>query len=364
MIDTEKIPGPVVEIDIQRAKQNIQKMLAKARKNSAELRPHFKTHQSHTVAGWYREAGVNRCTVSSPLMAEYFVEDGWDDILIAFPAQPGAIATYNRLSKSIRLGLIGDSMFIIDELESGLDWQVDFWVEVDAGYGRTGVRWDDIEKLKDLCSRAEACTQLNFRGLLCHAGDSYSCRGAGEIEELFRKVRQRLEPLLTIAESQLGRKVELSYGDTPTCSICDDFALMDELRPGNFVFYDLMQHEIGACRIDDITLALACPVVGIYPERNEVVIHGGGVHFSKERMGEGVYGQVFVRDDNGRCQIVHDAVLAGLSQEHGVISAPLEWMESLQVGDVVRVLPVHSCLVMECMRGECAEEPRILYYNG
>ena len=114
MIKKEKIPGPVVKIDIHRARRNIRHMLAKAHQSGAILRPHFKTHQSHTVAEWFREEGVDRCTVSSPAMAEYFVDGGWQDILIAFSAQAGAIDTYNRLSKHCHLGLIGDSLTIIN----------------------------------------------------------------------------------------------------------------------------------------------------------------------------------------------------------------------------------------------------------
>ena len=35
--------------------------------------------------------------------------------------------------------------------------------------------------------------------------------------------------------------LEISIGDTPACSILEEFAGVDEVRPGNFVFYDVMQ---------------------------------------------------------------------------------------------------------------------------
>ena len=73
-----------------------------------------------------------------------------------------------------------------------------------------------------------------------------------------------------------------SYGDTPSCSLADNFEGFDEIRPGNFVYYDVMQYHIGSCSLDEIAVAVACPVVAIHPERNEVVIYGGAVHFSKE----------------------------------------------------------------------------------
>ena len=59
---------------------------------------------------------------------------------------------------------------------------------------------------------------------------------------------------------------------------------VDEIRPGNFVFYDLMQAQIGACSLDDISVAVACPVVARHPERSQIVIYGGAIHFSKEQL--------------------------------------------------------------------------------
>ena len=60
------------------------------------------------------------------------------------------------------------------------------------------------------------------------------------------------------------------------------FGPVDELRPGNFVFYDLMQEEIGACTLDDIAVAMACPVVAVHPDRMQWIIYGGAIHFSKD----------------------------------------------------------------------------------
>jgi len=34
--------------------------------------------------------------------------------------------------------------------------------------------------------------------------------------------------------------------------------MVDEIRPGNFVFYDLMQYRIGSCSVGQIAVAMAC----------------------------------------------------------------------------------------------------------
>ncbi|MBK8048603.1 MAG: hypothetical protein IPK16_16670 [Anaerolineales bacterium] len=54
------------------------------------------------------------------------------------------------------------------------------------------------------------------------------------------------------------------------------------MRPGNFVFYDWTQVQVGSCGFDDVAVVAACPVVGKYPDRHEVVLYGGAVHLSKD----------------------------------------------------------------------------------
>ncbi len=94
-----------------------------------------------------------------------------------------------------------------------------------------------------------------------------------------------------------------SIGDTPCCSVADDFSNVDEIRPGNYVFYNLKMHQIGACTTEEIAVAVACPVVGKYPEREEVVIYGGAVHFSKDfllnKKGGKFFGYLTHFDGNG-----------------------------------------------------------------
>ena len=47
-------------------------MARKAKDNGLIFRPHFKTHQSIEIGEWFRESGVNKITVSSLTMANYF----------------------------------------------------------------------------------------------------------------------------------------------------------------------------------------------------------------------------------------------------------------------------------------------------
>ena len=81
-------------------------------------------------------------------------------------------------------------------------------------------------------------------------------------------------------------KLIVSVGDTPSCSVAENFLGVDEIRPGNFVFYDLTQNMIGSNNISQVAVAMACPIVALHKDRQEIVIYGGGIHFSKDKMVE------------------------------------------------------------------------------
>ena len=146
----------------------------------------------------------------------------------------------------------------------------------------------------------------------------------------------------------------ISVGDTPTCSIAEDFTWADEIRPGNFVFYDLMQLQIGSCIQEQIAVAVACPIVALHPERNEAVLYGGGIHFSKDRIsnddGTTGFGAVAENHGNGWGKIKEGVYLKKLSQEHGILHVPDKDFADLKVGGLVRILPVHSCMTANLLK--------------
>ncbi len=98
---------------------------------------------------------------------------------------------------------------------------------------------------------------------------------------------------------------------------------------------------------------MACPIVAIHKERSEIVVYGGGVHFSKDRLEdkEGiVFGRVVKKEKNGWGDLIPNTYVKSLSQEHGIISAPKEDMDKYKIGDYLMVLPVHSCMTGDLMK--------------
>jgi D-serine deaminase-like pyridoxal phosphate-dependent protein len=345
------ITRPTLILDAGRTKLNIACMIRRAADAGVRFRPHFKTHQSAAVGEWFRHAGVSCITVSSLEMARYFADTGWDDITVAFPVNLRQMDLINQLAGQIRLGLLVDHPEALTFLAKHLEHQATIWIKVDAGYGRTGVDWQDQRLASGLARQIAASDRMQFGGLLSHSGHSYSADRLDQLQQIHDESITRLRRLGDqIAAKDLGT-CPISIGDTPTCSRVDRLGDADEIRPGNFVFYDLMQLAHGICRREEISLALACPIVCKYPSRNEIVICGGAIHLSKESLtatdGRRCFGQLAQWNPEGFTVSETAPPLTSLSQEHGVVSLPAEQQAQLQIGDLVLVIPVHSCLTAQ-----------------
>jgi len=345
------ITKPTLLLDEYKCKRNIHAMVEKANNNSVMFRPHFKTHQSLEIGSWFKECGVKMITVSSFTMAEYFSQQ-FNDITVAFPVNIREIETINSLAKRISLNLLVEAPEVVQFLVQHLKHSVEFYIKIDVGYHRAGIAPNDHASVTSILEAAKESTLLTFKGFLTHAGHTYQCRSKECVQKIFR---ESISHLIELKNYYLKGYPELilSIGDTPTCSIVEEFSAIDEFRPGNFVFYDLMQFYIGACEISQIAVAMACPIVAIHKKRNELIIYGGGVHFSKERLEHDEYGTIYglIVENRGTTwgDIISGMYVKNISQEHGIVFVPESLIDTYHVGDFLYVLPVHSCLTANLM---------------
>lgn len=347
----DALSEPQLLLDEARARRNLARMCARADAAGVHLRPHFKTHQSHAIGRWFRDAGVDRIAVSSLAMAEYFAADGWRDITLAFPFHRGMHGRVEALACEVAFGITVADRAALDDLRFARP--VDVWLKIDVGTHRTGFEPADLSALRTLATDCARRGDVRLRGLLAHAGHSYASRGAAQIAGVHRTSLGLLHALRD-ALADVAGPLALSVGDTPTCSTQADYPGVDEIRPGNFIFNDLSQWQIGSCDIDAIAVAMACPVVARHPRRGHLVVHGGAVHFSKEAMeldGERIFGLAVDAAGNGWGALRPDVRLVGLSQEHGIVAAPQAFIDRTRPGDTLLFLPVHSCLTADAMRG-------------
>lgn len=348
------ITVPTLLLDERRARKNIAKMAAKCRASGTVLRPHFKTHQSAGVGEWFRDEGVTAITVSSVRMAAYFAEHGWDDITVAFPLNWREIDVVNALATRIRLGVIVDTLETAAFLREQATANIDVWIEVDTGYPRTGVPWDAADQMLAIAQCLKQNSLLTLRGLLAHNGRSYACRGEAELLAFWADVLEKVRAARASLAAHGISGLAISPGDTPCCNVVEDFSGIEEIRPGNFVYNDLMQVVNGSCSEDDVAVAVACPVVSKHADRMQIAIYGGGVHLSKDTyvdlQGRSTYGAVAFPSDDGWGHSVPDAWVMGVSQEHGIIQCDHDTFDRVAIGDLLIVIPVHSCMTADLLK--------------
>lgn len=340
------ITRPTLVIQKSRALKNIAKVLDKTSSRNILCRPHFKTHQSVEVGNWYRAAGIKAITVSSLEMAEKFARDGWRDIIIAFPYNPREAAAIDALARKVQLGILVESTESVLHLSQHINTPINVWIKIDTGYHRTGILWDNFEATTAVANALKNASHLTLTGLLAHAGHTYSVDSPSEVNVIHQTSLERLGRIKHLLINEGFTSLKVSLGDTPTASLVEDLGVFDEFRPGNFIFYDLMQEAIGACSEQDISLGVACPIVAKHPERLEVVIYGGAVHLSKDILanGKSSFGRITFPSNDGWTQSLQDTKLTRLSQEHGIIKTSSVLFPQFSIGDLVVVLPVHSCL--------------------
>ena len=348
LLDRPAAPAPSIVVDETRARANIAAMARKAALSGVRFRPHFKTHQNVGVGRWFAEAGVRCATVSSLPMAERFARAGWNDLMLAILIDPRELPRLAELAG--RLAERGGALHLaVDTPEAARAVRhvagdtAPLWLKVDTGAGRSGVPWDDTRRLRRIADSAA------FRGVLAHAGHAYRAPRAA-LPALFAETAARL----AAAREATGRDLEISVGDTPTCTVVERFDGVDEVRPGNFVFFDLMQRAQGVCGDGELAAAVACPVLALDRAAGRIVLRGGAVHLSKERLETAagpVYGCLGTAGPGGFGRVVEEAPLVDLSQEHGLVRvAAAHWdavTGGLRTGDRVPVFPVHSCLACD-----------------
>jgi D-serine deaminase-like pyridoxal phosphate-dependent protein len=357
------IVRPTLVLDKEVCLRNIDRMAEKAKAKNLFFRPHFKTHQSAEIGEWFRSRGVTAIAVSSVRMANYFAQNGWDDITISIPVNIHEIKEINQLAIKIKLNLLVENKETLVQLATLTEQPVGIFIEIDTGHFRTGILASKTNQIDSLLDILKGHPLLQFRGFLTHSGQTYK---ANSKHEIFNFHFDALLKMRSLKDKYKNDWPELiaSMGDTPSASICENFGGVDEFRPGNFVFYDLMQLQLGACTFEDIAVRLVCPVIAKHASRNEIVIYGGAIHVSKDSImntdGKRLYGQIVITEGDKKTLLNEKNYLHDLSQEHGIIKTTYKDFHLFNVGDWVEIIPVHSCLTANLMGSYQTTEGEII----
>ena len=335
MIETAK---PRLILDEFRCKRNIKKMAQKAKELNIELRPHFKTHQSIHIGRWFRELNIKGITVSSVDMASYFTSDGWNDITIAFPFFPLQIPALKKLERQASLRLFINRPEDVELLSNHLQNPFKVIIEIDPGYGRSGIHYQNLTHITELIDACKLSGKSSFHGFYIHDGRTYQ---SNSVEQVLKSSQVAVDILTRLNEH--FPDASLMMGDTPSASVRNEFGPVTELSPGNFVFYDWMQVQIGSCSIDDVALYCLLPLAQKFQNGEKAIVLGGAVHLSKEYINDKSFksfGQAVEHSDSN-VKMIEGTYISALSQEHGTLNIS---NASFAESPTIMICPIHSCL--------------------
>jgi D-serine deaminase-like pyridoxal phosphate-dependent protein len=216
---------------------------------------------------------------------------------------------------------------------------LDVLVKVDVGFHRCGIDPESDEAVTSVRTIA-ALPGVRLVGLLSHAGHAYHARSEKELREIAKRER---DWLTSLAQDVGLEGAEISVGATPTARYSLELDGITELRPGNYVYFDRTQVGLGAASSGDCALTVLARVVSRGADR--VILDCGSKTLSSDAargfQTAAGYGAVLV--DLESDQIDEGLVIERLSEEHATVKAPRGCR--LRPGDLVRVLPNHSCVV-------------------
>ena len=355
---------PFAFIDMTRVRANIRAMADRASAAEVKLRPHAKTHKSAVIAKMQIDAGAVGVCCAKLGEAEVLADAGIADIRLPYPINP---ANADRV-----IGLLGKTKLsiIVDDMDVAKGWsdamtkagkKLDVLVKVDVGFHRCGIN-PSAADAPDRVAFVASLPGLNFRGLLSHAGQAYHAQSEMELEHMAMREAEMMSDLAQRACLAGAAIEEISVGSTPTARFIGKQVELvkkveretaafppTEMRPGNYVFLDRTQVALGAATLDTCAMFIEATVVS-RPAPDRVILDSGAKTLALDgARGFGTF--------PGHGLVIHmdgtpddTLLIERLSEEHATVRATnLAAPTRLKIGDRVRVLPNHACVVTNLM---------------
>lgn len=326
---------PSVLIDLDRLERNIARMSARAKEAGVSLRPHAKTHKIPEIGWMQMRAGAIGLSLAKTSEAEVFAKHGLPDLFIAYPVvSPTKAERLVELSRRVRLCVGMDSLqgaIVLGEAAARVGATLRVSLKVDCGYHRVGV---DPNEAVAIGSRIAAIKGLALVGVFTHAGQSYTRSDPALIQ---KDSVEEATVIVAAAEGlrRAGVNIEtVSVGSTPTSRFGFSHPGLTEARPGNYVYLDRTQVGLGTGGFDECAMSILATVVSV-PAAGRSVLDSGSKTLALDMLRP--------KPDGYGLVIGTESRLTSLSEEHGVVAvAP---GDSFKVGQRVRVLPNHACVV-------------------
>lgn len=345
------LPTPALLLDLDVLERNLDRMAERTGALHVALRPHVKTHKCLEVGRMQLQRGARGITVATLPEAQAFADGGFTDITWAFPLVVGRLEEVVALARRITFRVALDCAEALDALGSAsraAGVEVHAWMEVDSGHHRSGVDPRAADSVA-LARRLAGERGVVFDGLLTHAGHSYHARTRAERAGIAEAERATMVAFATLLEGAGVTVPAVSVGSTPAMAAVQRLDGVNEVRPGNYAFYDFMQLAGGVCAVEDCAVTVLASVVSHQRGAAHVVVDAGALALSKDPgphdaalargLGPVVSGLAGHRLDPA-------VQVRAVSQEHGMIGGETagDVEGRFGVGEKIRILPNHSCL--------------------
>ncbi|MGF6311408.1 D-serine deaminase-like pyridoxal phosphate-dependent protein [Bradyrhizobium sp. i1.8.4] len=340
---------PCLVLDEDRMLHNIARLKTRLAPLGVPLRPHLKTAKSIPAARAVMDGPAGPAAVSTLQEAEVFAAAGVKDILYAVGIAPQKLDRVAALRRQgVNLSVVLDSLeqaAAVTTMARMTNDRIPVLIEIDCDGHRAGVGAGDPQLVE--IGRAIHAGGAELRGVMAHAGESYSCRSVAALEQAAEQERTAAVACAEVLRSAGLPCPVVSVGSTPTAHFARRLDGVTEVRAGVFVMFDLVMAGIGVCAVEDIALSVLATVIGHRADRGWTFIDAGWMALSRDRgtakqpidQGYGI-----VCDIDGRPY--PDLIVTETNQEHGIIAcrpgstAP---QATLPVGARVRILPNHAC---------------------
>jgi D-serine deaminase-like pyridoxal phosphate-dependent protein len=318
---------PALVVDLDRVERNIARVQALCDRAGMANRPHIKTHKSPALAKMQLAAGAKGITCQKLGEAEVMADAGIDDILISYNLLGEArISRLAALSRRVTVTVAADNPTVITALAGAgkiAGRPLGVLIECDTGRKRAGV-----EEPREAIALAHLIKQhpdLNFQGFLFYPTEQSWPQTQRFYDAALSGVREAgLEPRM------------VSTGGTPNLVNMGRLAGATEHRAGTYIFNDRMMLACGAATQEDCALSVFATVVS-RAAADRGILDAGSKTLTADTGG--------LEDGFGLILEYPQATIRAFAEEHGFLDLSRS-NDRPSVGDVVRVVPNHVCVVV------------------
>lgn len=335
----ESLKTPAIIVDIAKVKKNIEAMSEVARQNNCSLRPHIKTHKIPELALMQLDAGAIGITCAKLSEAEVMADAGIKDIFIAYPlVEKEKIEHAIVLASRIRIILGIDSFEgadLVSQVACAQGIETEVRIEIDTGLRRTGITADNVLKL---ARHTKKLPGLNLSGIFTYRGLVFDAMQTDNREAAGKQEGELLVSLIQKLKVEGINIKDVSAGSTPTAEFVAKVNGVTEIRPGTYIFNDMMQANIKSSKIDDCAAKVLVSVIST-PSEDIAVVDGGSKTFSTDAKMESF---PYFLKGYGKIVGHEDLILDRLWEEHGVVRS-ISGKTNLKIGQKLMVIPNHIC---------------------